>query len=131
MLIDELPKWVNSEIPFELQVAALEDWFTNIRLICEFYRISGREKSTDFSVLNFLDSFDVEVETAKELNEIWLFASKHITHLTNDRIPIEGEEVEIFDYSLENMNRICKLIGGVRDQFEKSRAGSLIKDTIH
>lgn len=118
-MIQELPKWVNSDIEPVLQIAALEDWFTNIRLIGEFYRISGKDKSSDFSVNDFFPDFVIDEEHKKELNELWLIASKHVSHLSRERLPEENVPVDPFDFTLENLTRISIYVHQIYNDFKE------------
>jgi hypothetical protein len=116
-MVRELPKWINSDNEPILKIAVLEDWLTNIHLVAEFYRISGNDKASDFSVNDFLSDFRIEKEYRTELNELWLMASKHVSHLSRERLPVENQAVEPFDDSLANLTRISSYVDKIYFDF--------------
>lgn len=118
-MIQVLPKWVNADIEPELQFAALEDWLTNIRLVSEFYRISGKGSPMDFSVEDFLENFQIKPQHQKELNELWLLASRHVSHLSRERLPEPDQVVTPFDFSLKNLNRISTFVTEIYIDFKQ------------
>jgi hypothetical protein len=116
-MVRELPKWINSDIEPILKIAVLEDWLTNIRLVAEFYRISGSDKTSDFSVNEFVPDFRIDEEYRAELNELWLLATKHVSHLSRERLTNENQTMEPFDDSLENLTRICTYVDKIYFDF--------------
>lgn len=123
-MINVLPKWVNADIAPELQFAALEDWLTNIRLVSEFYRVAGQGSPRDFSVNDFLTDFDIEQNHKEELKELWLLASKHVSHLSRQRIPQTNQTFKEFDYSLKNLQRISDFVGNIYADFKSKIANN-------
>ena len=88
-----------------------------MRLLCEFYDIAGQSSDRDYKARLFSRT-EVSEAIRSELKDIWLIASKLVTHLSKDRNPnIFNLDV---DWSLSNMLRLARMILDVSEGFEIS-----------
>ena len=114
-----LPRYINSKIEPILQIASLEDWFVNMRLLIEFFRLNSNGNPKDFSIETFSVSANCPPEMRKEMNEIWLIASRHVVHFSDERTVVENNENYIFDSSNSNLKRLVADLILVATNFQK------------
>lgn len=114
----ELPKYYrDSKLPSLVRSACLETWLVNMRLLSEFFGVSGpnSKKVKDFKASEYLD-IEIDEETRKLLEEIWLISSKLVVHLSKDRDPKSNN----FDTEklLKNMGIYSVKVLEVSEKFE-------------
>jgi len=132
-MVANLPHFVNSKIEPILQIAALEDWFVNMRLVIEFFRLNSSGSQKDFSIDTFPVAAVCPEAVRLEMNEIWLIASKHVVHFSHERTELEKVQGNLFDYSNQNLKRLVEILVDVAQNFEKqlqlldSQQANLIK----
>jgi hypothetical protein len=118
-MVANLPRFINSKIEPILQFAALEDWFVNMRLIIEFFRLSSSGNQKDFSIDTYSAAAICPDDARREMNEIWLIASKHVVHFSHERTELEKVQDNPFDFSNENLKRLVDILVDVAQNFEK------------
>ena len=118
-MVSNLPQFINSKIEPILQYAALEDWFVNMRLIVEFFRLSSIGNQKDFSIDTYSVAAICPDEDRREMNEIWLIASKHVVHFSHERTDLEKVQDNPFDHSNRNLKRLVEILVDVAQNFEK------------
>lgn len=93
-MLSTLPKWIDhAELPPEVQIACLESYFVNYRLLAEFLVRSPNGK--DFSRRDFIAGWDPKPSAVVgRLGEDWEFASQNVVHLSRKRLPGEEEVVQ-------------------------------------
>ena len=116
----ELPRYYHDvKLPTLVNSACLETWLVNMRLFAEFFGISGKidKQSKDFKAADYL-GIEIDEETKKKLNEIWLISSKLVVHLSKERNPASNN----FDAEglLKNMNQYALLVLELSEKFEKA-----------
>lgn len=129
--VSKLPYFIHSKsLDNVVEIACLEAWYINMRLICEFYGIGSRDSEKDFKAWHFAQT-GISKEVKRELQVIWDISSKLVSHLSKDRNS-EKYKVDV-DYSLTNMIRLVNIVLSVSESFEKSleAADSEFRNLIH
>jgi len=88
------------------QMACLEDFFLNVRLMVEF--LVRRPSAKDFSAVDLKPCWQAEAvdpEILRRLNDYWEVASQHVSHLSRERLqdPVAPKHVDV---SPEGLRRI-------------------------
>ena len=118
-MVSNLPQFINTKIEPILQYAALEDWFVNMRMIIEFFRLSSTRNEKDFSIDTYSVAAICPDDARREMNEIWLIASKHVVHFSHERTNLEKVQDNPFNSSNENLKRLVEILVDVAENFEK------------
>lgn len=80
MLSGLIPFTVDRELPRVVQIACLEDWFTNYRLLVEFLLLKPPKKCS--SARHFLPGWAPATSTEGDLLKAdYGFASEHVAHI--------------------------------------------------
>lgn len=103
-----------------VSVALLEDWLVQMRLLAEFFGIAGRATRQDFSC----EAFGGTRANDAELNEVWVTATRHVVHFSHERTPLDISQIEAFDTSLANLNRLTARMLDVADSFVRTLEAS-------
>jgi len=82
-----LPQYTEDQtLPGVVQDACLEDYFTNLRLLIEFFHRHANPK--DFHSTDYLPDFEPQTGMAdKRWDDMWKFASQNVAHLSRQRVP--------------------------------------------
>lgn len=102
MMASKLPQKVYENYEGVVRVACIESWFTNMRLLCEFFGVAGNggHADRDYKAKDFAPvSIDQDVE--KDMRNLWTLSSKLVIHISKDRH--ELLKLENFDFSQEFM----------------------------
>ena len=112
-MVAALPEERASADSVVAQFACLEAWFVHMRLLAEFFGISGRGSNKDFSC----ESFGWDRAEDEMLNDIWAVASRHVVHFSVQRTPERVRELEPFDESLSNLRMLTWRMFGIAEAF--------------
>jgi hypothetical protein len=116
MNLADMPRWAcdasplqDSTLTFPVYIACVESYFTNARLAAEFFWKMPR---ADITARSFVPDWEAPPGIAKRMERVWLMASKHIVHLSQDRVPATAA-----DWSQENLS-FGALMRITRDAFK-------------
>lgn len=91
MNLADLPRWAcdasplqHSTLTFPVYIACVDSYFTNARLAAEFFWKMPR---ADITARSFVSDWEPPPGIARRMERVWLMASKHIVHLSQDRVP--------------------------------------------
>lgn len=97
-----------------VQIACLEAWFVHMRLLIEYLGLKpGGESTKDFSARAALWT----PEPDQELSDLWVTASQHVVHFSVARTPDLIKDIEPFDVSAENLERLARNVLMVASTF--------------
>lgn len=114
MMVAALPRARNQAETPTVQIACLEAWFIHMRLLIEYFGLKpGGESTKDFSARAALWT----PEPDQELNELWVTASQHVVHFSAARSPDLIQDIEPFDVSTENLERLARNVLTVANTF--------------
>ena len=112
MNLAELPKWAcdrsplqQSTLTFPAYIACVESYFTNARLAAEFFWKMPRG---DINAITFVPDWNAPPGIAARMERVWLMASKHVVHLSKDRVPNNPDNWQQEDLSYQALMRITR-----------------------
>jgi hypothetical protein len=109
-MVSDLPEHiVGGSLPDVVQVACVEAFFLNARLVIEFLT---RKDDRDFSAWSYVPDWKPVPEDKARLETTWDIASKHIVHFSEDRKQDPARIVKI-DISREGLGQIVADIDAV------------------
>ena len=121
--IASLAREVHKEYPNQVRIACIEDWYVNMRLTIEFFKIKQNKPDKDFTApLNF--HVVITSEQRAFLEDIWDISSSHVNHLGLDRANyastkntpfLESELIEASSLILEMSIQFEKYLYGISD----------------
>lgn len=88
---------------FPAYLACVDAFFVNARLAAEFF---VRMPSRDFTASIFVPSWAPPPGVATRLDRVWLMTSKHIVHMSRDRVPVSAENWQQEDLNYGALMRI-------------------------
>jgi hypothetical protein len=94
-----------STLTFPVYIACVDSFFTNARLAAEFFWKMPRG---DITARTFVSSWRAPPGIARRMERVWLMASKHIVHLSMDRVPVDPVDSEQEDMSYGALMRITR-----------------------
>ncbi|WP_157932147.1 hypothetical protein [Mycobacteroides abscessus] len=90
MNLTDLPRWAcdasplqHSALRFPVYIACVDSYFTNARLAAEFFVKMPR---ADITARSFVPDWEPPPVIGRRMERVWLMASKHIVHLSQDRV---------------------------------------------
>jgi hypothetical protein len=101
-----------------VQIACLEAWFVNVRLIVEFLGLGGKGGDKDFSAKSF--GFELPGAAHAEygaLNDLWLVASQQVVHFSKQRTPEKLADLDEMDVSVTSLRSHVEVLLGLFDLF--------------
>lgn len=101
-----------------LEIACLEAWFVNVRLIVEFLGLGGTGGDRDFSARSF--GYELSEDAHSEyvaLNDLWLVASQHVVHFSNQRTPAKLADLDEMDVSVTSLRSHVEVLLNLFDLF--------------
>jgi hypothetical protein len=112
MNLADIPRWAcgasplqNSTLMFPVYIACVESYFTNVRLAAEFF---WKMPKGDITARSFVPDWEAPPGIAKRMERVWLMASKHIVHLSRDRVPANPDDWRQEDMSYGGLMRITR-----------------------
>jgi hypothetical protein len=91
-VIAELPRYVDdNSIPVALRVAAIDAFVIHTRLLTEFL-IKPADKR-DIRRHDYAPGFQLPAPLRTRLNKTFQFASRHVAHLSKERVPAKGAAI--------------------------------------
>jgi hypothetical protein len=112
MNLTEMPRWAcdrsqlqDSTLTFPVYIACVESFFTNARLAAEFF---WKMPKGDVTARTFVPGWIAPPGIAKRMERVWLLTSKHIVHLSRDRVPVDPEDWRQEDMSYGALMRITR-----------------------
>ena len=109
MNLADLPRWACDRSPLQQStltspayIACVESYFTNARLAAEFF---WKMPSRDITARTFVSDWNAPPGIATRMERVWLMASKHIVHLSPDRVPSGPDDWQQEDMSFRAL--IC------------------------
>jgi hypothetical protein len=110
--LTDMPRWAcdssplqNSTLTFPVYLACVDSYFTNARLAAEFFWKMPRR---DISARSFVPDWEAPPGIAKRMERVWLMASKHIVHFSQDRVPATPDDWQQEDLSYGALMRITR-----------------------
>lgn len=127
MNLRDLSEWAadtsqlqNSSLTFPVYVACVEAFFTNARLAAEFFWKMPRG---DITARTFVSDWRPPRGIAQRMERVWLMASRHIVHLSRDRVPTSPDDWQQEDMSYRALARIARdastALGHFTDAYER------------
>lgn len=108
--LTDLPRWAcddsplqRSSLTFPIYIACVESFYTNARLAAEFFWKMPRQ---DITARSFVADWAPPAAIAARMERLWLMTSKHIVHLSHERIPETPADWRQEDLSLAALMRI-------------------------
>jgi hypothetical protein len=112
MNMRDLPEWACDRSPlqfstltFPAYVACVESYFTNARLVSEFF---WKMPKGDITARTFVPDWAPPPAIARRMERVWLMASKHIVHFAKARVPETPEDWQQEDLSYGALMRITR-----------------------
>lgn len=112
MSLRDLPPFARDGSPiavgsywFPVYQACLESFFTKARLAAEFF---VKMPSRDFTARTFVPDWEPPPGVANRLERVWLMTSRHIVHLSKDRVPTNPDDWRAEDTTYGGMMRITR-----------------------
>ena len=97
-----------------VEVACLEAWFVHMRLLIEYFGLKrGLTNPKDFTAKDL--SWNPVPD--EELADLWDLASQHVVHFSRVRTSSRLSEIEPFDTSRHNLERLARKIFTVAEDF--------------
>ena len=104
-----------------VEVACLEAWFVHMRLLIEYFGLkNGPASAKDFSATDMA----WKPTPDRELAELWQVASQHVVHFSLVRTPTLVKDVDPFDTSRQNLERLASTGSGRPDTGTAVRCSS-------
>lgn len=114
--LTDMPRWACDDSPlqrstltFPIYIACVESFFTNARLAADFF---WKMPKQDITARSFVPDWAAPAAIAARMERLWLMTSKHIVHLSRERIPVTPADWRQEDLSL------AALMGINRDAFK-------------
>lgn len=86
-MIGAMPDYTeDAGVPGAAQVACLEAFFVNARLLIEFLGVRGPD-DRDLRATEFLADWTPLPEYIEQMQATWLLTSQHVVHLSQSRVP--------------------------------------------
>jgi hypothetical protein len=108
--LSDLPRWAcdtsslqRSPLTFPVYIACVESFLTNARLAAEFFWKMPRQ---DITARSFVPDWAPPTAIGARLERVWLMTSKHIVHLSHERIPETPADWRQEDLSFAALMRI-------------------------
>jgi hypothetical protein len=112
MNLADLPRWAcdasplqHSTLTFPVYIACVDSYFTNARLAAEFF---WKMPARDITARLFVPDWKPPPGIAGRMERVWSMASKHIVHLSQDRVPESPAEWRQEDISFGALMRITR-----------------------
>jgi hypothetical protein len=112
MNMRDLPEWACDRSPlqfstltFPAYVACVEGYFTNARLVSEFF---WKMPKGDITARTFVPDWTPPPAIARRRERVWLMSSKHIVHFGKARVPETTEDWQQEDLSYGALMRITR-----------------------
>lgn len=108
--LTDMPRWAcdnsplqDSTLTFPIYIACVESFFTNARLAAEFF---WKMPKQDITARSFVADWAAPPAIAARMERLWLMTSKHIVHLSQERIPETPADWRQEDLSLAGLMQI-------------------------
>jgi hypothetical protein len=108
----DMPRWAcdtsplqHSTLTFPIYIACVESYWTNVRLAAEFF---WKMPKADVTARSFVPDWEAPPGIAKRMERVWLMASKHIVHFSQDRVPATSADWRQEDLSFGALMRITR-----------------------
>ena len=85
--------------------ACREAFYLNVRLVAEFF---VKMPERDYTARSFLPSWEPPGDLAARIQRAWGIASKHVMHMSRDRVPADVEDVEPEDTSEAGLSALAQ-----------------------
>lgn len=114
--VASLPSHVHSGYKDEVRIACIEDWYVNMRLLIEFFKIQGHNTTRDFTApADFIPR--ITKAKKKHLIMIWEASSSLVSHLSTARnvinkFPFAPYEIKDLKNSVEILLEISRQFAG-------------------
>lgn len=89
-------------------------FFMGVRTVAEFF---VRMPRGDYTARTYLPNWTPRPALAKRLDVVWLRASKHIAHMSLERVPASAEAYQPWDCSLRALRAIGRDCWKILDEF--------------
>lgn len=117
MLVALPPHTDDARLPSVVQDACLESYFTNLRLLIEFFHRHSNPK--DFHSTDYMPGFSPSTGmSAARWADMWTFASQNVAHLSRGRVPQPDDLVLNVAAAALELN--AGLILNVADEFARA-----------
>lgn len=108
MSLRDLPKWACDEaersVPIEVVHGCRESFYMHVRTVAEFYVMFPHR---DWTARDFMPSWQPPADLADPLREQWWVASKHIAHMSKERVP-DPDNFQPQDTTLDALTKVAR-----------------------
>lgn len=110
------PHTDDASLPGEVQVACLESYMSNMRVLIDF--LTRKQDRRDIHRRDYLTGWDpTQRNTIDRLEELWEPVSQTVSHLSWERIPYPGRPFVLQNVAPANLHLLASLMLDLADEF--------------